>query len=99
MSIYGEQWRDAAACVELGTAMFFEEGESGLLSKQPAQPTISRICESCAVRKECLEFALANNEKYGIWGGLTPYQRKLLRRRKILQQTPATEAEVERVGV
>ncbi|WP_407672362.1 WhiB family transcriptional regulator [Parafrankia discariae] len=29
-----------------------------------------RICSGCEVRAECLEYALENDERFGIWGGL-----------------------------
>lgn len=35
----------------------------------------------CPIRHECLIFALANNEKYGVWGGTTEITRKAIRRK------------------
>jgi len=32
-------------------------------------------CESCPVKMLCLEFALTNEEEFGIWGGMTPGER------------------------
>ena len=37
------------------------------------------VCASCPVRVECLEHAIAVDERYGIWGGLTQDERRLLR--------------------
>lgn len=37
-------------------------------------------CRQCPVKAQCLELALANNEQFGIWGGLSVSQRKKLRR-------------------
>jgi WhiB family redox-sensing transcriptional regulator len=34
------------------------------------------------VRGECLEYALANGEKFGIWGGLSERERRRLRRQR-----------------
>ena len=36
-------------------------------------------CEKCPVRQECAEYALAANEPYGLWGGLTPRERQQIR--------------------
>jgi WhiB family transcriptional regulator, redox-sensing transcriptional regulator len=38
------------------------------------------ICRICPVRSACLEWALASNERTGIWGGTTPNERRALRR-------------------
>jgi WhiB family redox-sensing transcriptional regulator len=35
----------------------------------------------CPVRDECLIFALTNNERFGVWGGMTELGRKALRKR------------------
>ena len=38
-----------------------------------------KICNSCPVQAECLEFAMENGIDAGIWGGLTRRQRTQLR--------------------
>ena len=38
-----------------------------------------RICSTCEVRRECLEFALENDERFGIWGGLSERERRRLK--------------------
>jgi WhiB family redox-sensing transcriptional regulator len=40
-----------------------------------------RVCLSCDVRQECLEYALAHDERFGIWGGLSERERRRLKRR------------------
>ena len=42
--------------------------------------TAKKICADCPVRDECLEYALANKEEGGIWGGLTHNQRVRLKK-------------------
>jgi WhiB family redox-sensing transcriptional regulator len=37
---------------------------------------------ACVVRGDCLEYALANGEKFGIWGGLSERERRRLRRQR-----------------
>lgn len=39
-----------------------------------------RICLGCEVRDSCLEYALANDERFGIWGGLSERERRRLKR-------------------
>lgn len=41
--------------------------------------TIDRL--PCRVRDECLLFALTNNERFGVWGGMTELARKALRKK------------------
>jgi WhiB family redox-sensing transcriptional regulator len=36
------------------------------------------ICQSCGVRKDCLEYAVRIREPHGIWGGLNEVERKQL---------------------
>lgn len=35
----------------------------------------------CAIRHECLVFALVNNERVGVWGGMSEDDRKALRKK------------------
>jgi len=39
-----------------------------------------KICATCPVREECLEFGLT--EPIGIWGGLTPKERRIVKRQR-----------------
>jgi len=40
------------------------------------------VCKGCEVREQCLDYALANGEKFGIWGGLSERERRRLRRQR-----------------
>lgn len=61
-------WQDHAACLGRDPAMFFptERGEGGADLLRQAQ----EMCAGCVVRCQCLEFAVANRETSGVWGGL-----------------------------
>ena len=41
------------------------------------------LCDTCPVRRECLEFALADESLTGLWGGTTDMERRLMRRRTV----------------
>ena len=41
------------------------------------------MCLACEVRGECLEYALANDERFGIWGGLSERERRKLKKRAV----------------
>lgn len=66
-------WEQHAACKGMtGNLFFLEKGESTRPAKE--------VCRRCPVREECLEFAMANCERFGIWGGLSEKERRALRK-------------------
>jgi WhiB family transcriptional regulator, redox-sensing transcriptional regulator len=71
------EWRERASCLAYPAILFFGVDDA----ETPAERRIredeaKRICSTCEVRTECLEYALATKEPYGIWGGLTELERK-----------------------
>lgn len=74
-------WVERAACRGLPTAMFHPvRGED----PRPAKAT----CKRCPVAEDCLDFALRNNIRCGIWGGLTEKDRRSHRRARGLLARP-----------
>lgn len=73
MIVVGEKWWKDAACLSADPDMFFPE-------KGGSTREAKRVCASCPVRAECLEYALDNDERYGVWGGLSERERRNLRR-------------------
>jgi WhiB family transcriptional regulator, redox-sensing transcriptional regulator len=73
-------WRSAAACQSADPDLFFPASTAGPAERQVARA--KKICAGCAVRQQCLEFALDQGLAYGIWGGTTPEDRRLHRRRR-----------------
>lgn len=73
------RWRDRAACRGIGDPeLFFPVAETGpLLAEQEA--AAKAVCARCAVRAECLAFALVALPD-GIAGGTTAAQRRAHRR-------------------
>jgi WhiB family redox-sensing transcriptional regulator len=45
-----------------------------------AKAAAQAICEDCAARAACLEFAVSTNQEYGIWGGTSEEERRGIRR-------------------
>ena len=68
-----DQWQDRALCAQTDPEAFFPE-------KGGSTREAKRICLGCEVRGECLEYALANDERFGIWGGLSERERRRLKR-------------------
>jgi hypothetical protein len=69
----GEEWMADALCAGIGPDPFFPE-DTGEAAEG------KRICRKCPVQSECLDYALANNEQYGIWGGMSLKERRQARR-------------------
>lgn len=68
-------WQDAAVCAGLpGDAMFPGLGQATAPAKG--------LCAVCPVVGECLDAALDNNERHGIWGGTSARERRTLRRQR-----------------
>ena len=66
-------WHGKALCAQTDPEAFFPE-------KGGSTRDAKRICTGCEVRAECLSYALANDERFGIWGGLSERERRRLKR-------------------
>ena len=69
------EWRHRAACKHMDTGVFFP-------SPGARQDDVKAICETCPVRTECAEHALARTSLPGYWGGMSERQRVQERRRR-----------------
>lgn len=64
-----QQWQDLAACRDIAVELFFPPAEQ-------ESDIAKAVCSNCTVREPCLDFALAEGERFGIWGGLTSQERR-----------------------
>jgi len=80
------EWMAAGLCAEVDPELFHPE--SGAPNRDA-----KRVCAGCEVRVECLAYALAHRERFGVWGGTTERERRRLRR------APVTPAPDRRAGV
>ncbi len=69
-------WQERALCSQTDPEAFFPE-------KGGSTREAKKICTGCEVRAECLEYALAHDERFGIWGGLSERERRKLRKRAV----------------
>lgn len=65
-----------AVCAGVDTEIFFDGDPA-------AVETAKSLCSVCPARTACLEQAMRNGERYGIFGGLTPAERTALRRKEV----------------
>jgi WhiB family transcriptional regulator, redox-sensing transcriptional regulator len=86
ISAGGERrWQEQANCLGVDPDLFFpERGASTREAKS--------VCRGCDVRIDCLEYALAHGEKFGIWGGLSERERRRVRRQRALERRNAIGA-------
>lgn len=66
-------WREAGLCAQTDPEVFFPD-------KGGSTTSARAVCQSCDVRQQCLEYALAHDERFGIWGGLSERERRRLKR-------------------
>jgi WhiB family redox-sensing transcriptional regulator len=69
-------WLDDALCREVGPDLFHSETQGDTAVVRSAR----RVCRACPVAAECLQFALDNNEEFGVWGGTSPRERRRIKR-------------------
>ncbi len=68
-----EEWYERALCPQTDPDAFFPE-------KGGSTREAKKICLGCPVRDQCLKWALDNDERFGIWGGLSERERRRLKR-------------------
>ncbi|SFB64183.1 WhiB family transcriptional regulator, redox-sensing transcriptional regulator [Amycolatopsis marina] len=71
-----QEWQDRALCAQTDPEAFFPE-------KGGSTREAKRICQGCEVKDDCLEYALAHDERFGIWGGLSERERRKLKKRAV----------------
>lgn len=62
-------WQDDAVCATTDPDLFFPD------IRDPAR-LAKRICNSCPVKQECLDYAIQAGEEFGVWGGTTEIERR-----------------------
>lgn len=68
-----EPWMAKGICAQTDPEEFYpEKGGSTRAAK--------RICQGCPVKKECLDYALDRDERFGIWGGASERERRRMKR-------------------
>lgn len=68
-----EDWQDRSLCAQTDPEAFFPP--AGGSTKEA-----KKVCQNCEVRPECLEAALANDERFGLWGGVSERDRRKIKK-------------------
>jgi WhiB family redox-sensing transcriptional regulator len=69
------QWSSVGLCFKKGSDDFYNPEDTILKS------TAARYCVTCPVQQHCLYTAIITQESHGLWGGLTPRQRRVFVKR------------------
>lgn len=77
-------WMERAKCRGMTSEIFFGKEYTGRQRHRPTLTSVDirrakAICAICPVLQECFEFAMVNNEEYGVWGGTTHRDRERIR--------------------
>lgn len=67
-----EPWMDGAVCAQTDPEMFYPD-------KGGSTREAKKTCLTCDVRAECLQYAIANNEHFGVWGGVSERERRKMK--------------------
>jgi hypothetical protein len=77
------------SCARMGVEMFYQDYDNKRTAQEVAD--LKEFCSNCNIQVECMEYAI-KHEKYGFWGGTTPYERRTIRnKRKIRLDLPEND--------
>ncbi len=80
-NIQDRTWMEEAVCGGAETEAFYSDTERFL------RRLTEQYCKKCPVMNQCLEYALASEDQFGVWGGTTPRQRREMLKQKQLGST------------
>ena len=75
-------WQDRAACRGMDAPLFFGPDGEPRPERETREAKAKAVCQLCPVRVQCLDYALRNSIRHGIWGGLNEKERTPERRRR-----------------
>ena len=84
MSLFGgdREWMGEAICASADPEAWFPpKGSSTREAKRVCRGGSGR--PGCPVRAQCLEYALANDDRFGVWGGYSERERRTMKRRSV----------------
>jgi WhiB family transcriptional regulator, redox-sensing transcriptional regulator len=82
-------WQDRAACRGMDVLLFFGPDDQADPEREIREAKAKAVCALCPVRTQCLDYALQNSIRHGIWGGLNEEERVRERRHRARRPTAA----------
>jgi len=71
-------WQLSGLCRETDSAVFFHPERERGAAHAAREAAAKRVCTRCPVLEQCRSHALTVQEPYGIWGGMSEIERRLL---------------------
>ncbi len=87
-----EDWRVRSRCLDIDPDVMFPDNNAEQIA------AAKRVCTGCEVRRECLQDALALDERDGVWGGYTYGERKNLAAHGVARRHYLPKAECPSCG-
>ncbi|GAA2776029.1 WhiB family transcriptional regulator [Kitasatospora aburaviensis] len=87
-----DPWHTGAACRRDEVGLFFAPSKEPTAARLSREEQAKQVCARCPVLLECREHALAQPEPYGVWGGLTAAERRVVLARRRRRDTELREA-------
>ncbi|AUY54241.1 WhiB family transcriptional regulator [Streptomyces sp. CB01881] len=87
-----DPWHTGAACRRDEVGLFFAPSKEPTAARLSREEQAKQVCARCPVLLECREHALAQPEPYGVWGGLTAAERRVVLARRRRRETELREA-------
>lgn len=75
-------WEDEAACRGAEGLLFFGPDGESRPQREIRENKAKAVCAACPVWAQCLDYALRNSIRHGIWGGLNEEERAREQRRR-----------------
>ncbi|MFI9361038.1 WhiB family transcriptional regulator [Kitasatospora sp. NPDC053057] len=85
-------WHTGAACRRDEAGLFFAPSKEPTAARLSREEQAKQVCARCPVLLECREHALAQPEPYGVWGGLTAAERRVVLARRRRRDAELREA-------
>ncbi len=87
-----DPWHTAAACRRDEVGLFFAPSKEPTAARLSREEQAKQVCARCPVLLDCREHALAQPEPYGVWGGLTAAERRVVLARRRRRDVELVEA-------
>ncbi len=77
-------WYEKARCKGWDPEIFYPD-------RGVPSASAKAVCRECPVQRDCLEYALSRDERFGIWGGLSERERRKMFRDRQISLRPSLQ--------